>query len=326
LISPHDLRSFRRRLLCWYGKDGRDLPWRRTRDPYAVLVSEIMLQQTQVAAVIPYYNEWLRRFPNLTALAQATENDVLHAWQGLGYYARARNLHSTAQSILANYGGKFPGSAVALEALPGIGRYTANAIATFAFDQSLPIVEANIARLLTRVLDCQQPIDSSPGRETIWQFASTLVPKRDARIFNSALMDLGALVCRPQPKCSICPVRKFCRTTEPESLPRKKPRLAMKKLTESHVWIRHRGRILLQQSNSRWRGMWILPPARSTSGRAVHTSIFPFTNHRITLQVFAQSSRKIDKITQRWIDIDSIPSLPIPSPHHRAITDLLARN
>jgi A/G-specific adenine glycosylase len=326
LISPQDLRPFRRLLLHWYGKNGRDLPWRRTRDPYAILVSEFMLQQTQVTAVLPYYNEWLHRFPDLTVLAHASENDVLHAWQGLGYYARARNLRSTAKAILANYGGRFPKAAADLESLPGIGRYTANAIATFAFDQPLPIVEANIARLLTRLLDYKQPIDSNPGRDTIWQFASTLIPKQGARVFNSALIDLGALVCRPQPKCQICPVRNFCKATKPEMLPRKRSRPALKKLTESHSWIRSRGRLLLQQSTGRWRGMWILPPARSTSGRAAHTSIFPFTNHRITLRVFAQAPRKIDKLTQRWIDISSIPSIPIPSPHHRAIADLLARN
>lgn len=323
MTSPQDLRSFRRRLLHWYGKNGRDLPWRRTRDPYAVLVSEIMLQQTQVGAVLPYYNKWLRRFPNLTALAHASENDVLHAWQGLGYYARARNLHLAAKAILENHNGRFPKTAADLESLPGIGRYTANAIATFAFDQSLPIVEVNIARLLTRVLDYKQPIDSKRGRDKIWQFASTVVPGRDARIFNSALMDLGALVCRPQPNCQVCPVRKFCRATKPEMLPRKRSRPALKKLTESHAWIRSRGRILLQQSTGRWRGMWILPPAGSTRGRAVHRSIFPFTNHRITLRVFAQSSRKMDKLTQRWVDIGSIRSIPIPSPHHRAIADLL---
>jgi A/G-specific adenine glycosylase len=324
VIQTQELRSFRRSLLRWYGRNGRDLPWRHTRDPYAILVSEVMLQQTQVATVIPYYNKWLRRFPDLAALAGATENDVLHAWQGLGYYRRAQNLHAAAKTVQDRHRGRFPREPSLIRELPGIGRYTANAIATFAFDQSVASVEVNIARLLARVLDYKQPIDSSRGRDAIWQFASTLVPKRDARIFNSALMDLGALVCRTQPKCQICPVRRFCRATKPATLPRKRSRPALKKLTESHVWARSRGRILLQQSTGRWRGMWILPPTRSTSGLPVHMSIFPFTNHRIRLQVFAQSPRKIDEVTQRWIDIDSIPSIPIPSPHNRAIADLLA--
>ena len=329
LISPKDTRAFRRSLLPWYRSNGRDLPWRRTTDPYAVLVSEFMLQQTQVATVIPYYNEWLERFPNLDALAHASENDVLRAWQGLGYYTRARNLHTAAKKIASENNGKFPQQASELESLPGIGRYTANAIATFAFEQSVPIVEANIARLLARIVNSQQPIDSSDGREVIWQIASLLVPARGARAFNSALMDLGALVCRPRPKCQICPVRKFCRATRPETLPRKRPRPQLKKLTESHLWIRNRGRILLQQSSGRWRGMWILPPLKAipATGRAIHRSVFPFTHHEITLQVFAQPLRKTDKQKERWIDLESINSIPIPSPHLRAIADLLvARN
>ncbi|MCA1659597.1 MAG: hypothetical protein LC642_03510, partial [Verrucomicrobiaceae bacterium] len=147
--------SFRRALFSWYRKHGRDLPWRHTHDPYAILVSEFMLQQTQVATVIPYYREWMLRFPNFAALAAASENDVLRAWQGLGYYARARNLRATAITVMEKHGGSFPRRLKTIRDLPGIGRYTANAVATFAFDQSVPIVEANIARLLARLFDVQ---------------------------------------------------------------------------------------------------------------------------------------------------------------------------
>jgi A/G-specific adenine glycosylase len=329
LISEKNTLTFRRSLLSWYRRYGRDLPWRRTRDPYAVLVSEFMLQQTQVATVIPYYNKWLRRFPDLAALARASESDVLHAWQGLGYYARARNLHATAKAIVNGHGGEFPQLTEDLQSLPGVGRYTANAIATFASGRSVPIVEANIARVLARIINYQQPIDSGRGREAIWQIASTLVPARGARGFNSALMDLGALICRPRPKCHVCPVRRFCRASKPETLPQKRSRPQLKKLTESHLWIRNRGCILLHQSSGRWRGMWILPPLKAipATGRAIYRSVFPFTHHQVTLQIFAQPPRKIDKQKQQWINIDSINSIPIPSPHHRAITDLLgARN
>src|SRR3712207_1900094 len=149
LASP---AAFRRTLLAWYGKHGRDLPWRHTRDPYAILVSEIMLQQTQVATVLPYYERWLQRFPDFHALAAANESDVLHAWQGLGYYARARNLHAAAKAVVSEHGGKFPEQP---SRLPGVGRYTANAVRTFAFDHSVPVVEANIARLLARLIDLQ---------------------------------------------------------------------------------------------------------------------------------------------------------------------------
>jgi A/G-specific adenine glycosylase len=323
LISPKDLRAFRPSLMRWYRRHGRDLPWRRTRDPYAVLVSELMLQQTQVATVVPYYNKWLRRFPNFATLAAAPENDVLHAWQGLGYYARARNLHASAKIVQDRHAGSLPREAAAIRELPGIGRYTANAVATFAFDQSLPIVDANIARLVARLFNYKQRIDASRGRDAIWRFAAALVPKRNARAFNSALMDLGALVCGPQPKCQICPVQKFCRATNPKTLPRKRPRPLLAKLTESHLWVRRGERILLEQATDRWRGMWILPSARSTTGHPIHTSIFPFTHHQVTLRVFQKPPRKIDRKHERWFPTHSIESIPIPSPHRRAIVDLL---
>jgi A/G-specific adenine glycosylase len=324
VIPPKDLRSFRRSVLRWYSRYSRELPWRRTRDPYAILVSEFMLQQTQVATVIPYYNNWLRRFPDFTALAAASENDVLHAWQGLGYYARARHLHATAKIVRDRHGGRLPIDPTAIRDLPGIGRYTANAIATFAFDRSVPIVEANIARLLARIYNYKQPIDSSRGHEAIWQLASALVPKRRAPVFNSALMELGALVCRPQPKCRICPVQNFCCATRPEMLPRKKSRLSPRKLIESHLWIRRGERILLEQSTKRWPGLWILPSAGLTSGHPIHMSIFPFTHHQVTLQVFRNPSRKIDNDRQRWFSTRALNSIPIPSPHRRAIVDLLS--
>ena len=222
-LTSRRIRNFQFTLLRWYRRHGRALPWRQTRDPYAILVSEFMLQQTQVAAVIPYYNEWLRRFPDFAALAQAPESDILHAWQGLGYYARARNLHAVAKTVQHRHGGRFPRNLTAISELPGIGRYTANAVATFAFDQPVPIVETNTARVLARLFDFHSPIDRAAGREELWERARTLVPRYSARIYNSALVDLGALICSPrQPKCRICPVKKFCRVKDPETLPNKK--------------------------------------------------------------------------------------------------------
>ena len=330
MFSPKNLRAFRRLLLRWYRHHERDLPWRKTRKPYAILVSEFMLQQTQVAAVVPYYNDWLRRFPDFAALAHASENEVLHAWQGLGYYARARNLRASAKLIQDRHGGIFPRQLDAMRELPGVGRYTANAIATFAFDQPVPIVEANTARVLARLFNINAPIDSATGRERLWSSAARLIPKRAAGVFNSALMDLGALVCRPQPRCAICPVKTFCRATNPETLPVKKPRTRTQHLIETHAFARKRKQILLERSSGRWRGMWILPPLKldcfkqSRSSRGlIHTSIFPFTNHHVTLRVFAHRARKIDNRRQRWFEIGALDSIPIPSPHRRAISSLL---
>ncbi len=295
---------------------------------YAILLSEIMLQQTQVATVLPYYSEWLRRFPDLRRLAQASESDVLHAWQGLGYYARARNLHATAKAIVTQHNGSFPENVERLRELPGLGRYTANAVATFAFDQSVPVVEANIARLLARLLNLQLPIDSAAGREAVWNLATEMVPRRRAGEFNSALMDLGALVCGArQPKCHICPVRTFCRATEPATLPRKKPRTPTKLLTEHHTFAFGRGRILLEQSQDRWRGMWILPRLAEAPASAdpIYRAEFPFTHHRITLAVHrAPRGPRSLTSSQRWFSLDSLGNIPLPSPHRRAASHLIS--
>ena len=327
--------QFRATLTNWYHENGRALPWRQTRDPYAILVSEFMLQQTQVVAVLPYYNKWLRRFPDFSALACASENDVLHAWQGLGYYARARNLHATAKTIVDRHGGHFPEAIDQMRQLPGIGKYTAHAVATFAFDQSVPIVEANTARVLARIFNLQIPIDKTAGREILWNRATQLVPKRGAARFNSALVDLGALTCLPRkPKCRICPVRKFCRATNPKILPLKKARPCTRRLTENHAFVVRENKILLERSGSRWRGMWILPPLKtrtcperepngSTINGPIYRSIFPFTHHRVALNVYRRRPRKIDVSSQRWIRIPSLDRMPIPSPHRRAIKNLL---
>ncbi|MDQ2660206.1 MAG: A/G-specific adenine glycosylase [Verrucomicrobiota bacterium] len=324
LLSP----PFRRALLRWFRKNGRDLPWRRTTDPYAVLISEVMLQQTQVATVLPYYREWLRRFPDFASLARAGESEVLHAWQGLGYYARARNLHAAARAIVEKFNDKFPENVADIRQLPGLGRYTANAVATFAFDQSVAVVEANIARLLARLLDLQLPIDSTAGHNAVWNLATELVPKRGARVFNSALMDLGALICVPrQPKCGLCPVRAFCAATDPASLPKKRARPPTKLLTERHAFITRGGRILLEQSENRWRGMWILPPLNKTpsADTLIYSADFPFTHHRITLAVYRQSARADASTRQRWFPIDSLGEIPLPSPHRRAVSHLISR-
>ena len=318
--------TFRHSLLGWYRQNGRNLPWRLTTDPYAILVSEFMLQQTQVATVIPYFNDWMRRFPDFAALAMASEQDVLHAWQGLGYYARARNLRQTAIAVMQEFGGRFPRKLQAIQDLPGIGRYTANAVATFAFNQSVPIVEANIARLLARLFNVQIEIDTSAGRETLWSRAEELLPKRAAGEYNSALMELGALVCAARPRCEACPVKNFCRASDPAELPRKKARPPLKLHEEHHSFSLRRNRVLLEQSQDRWRGMWMLPrlDKAPASSRPIHTSTFPFTNHRITLRIFRPTDRaSVAKSSQRWFPLAALDSVPLPSPHRRALGEIL---
>jgi A/G-specific adenine glycosylase len=324
-MAHNQRRAFRRSLLQWYRHNGRDLPWRQTRDPYAIVVSEFMLQQTQVATAIPYYNKWLRRFPDFASVASASENDVLHAWQGLGYYSRARNLHATAKIVQARYRGVFPNDIAAIRKLPGVGCYTTNAVATFAFNQPVPIVEANSSRVLARLFDIRVPIDSAIGREKLWENAAQLVPKRNAARFNSALIDLGALVCLPdKPKCNVCPVKKFCRAKNPEGLPIKKSKPRTKRLIERHALVVSNGRVLLEQSSARWRGMWTLPRiATRASGQALYRSTFPFTHHRIAFVVYRRATPNRIAPTQQWFE--SIDHIAMPSPHRRAVQALSAK-
>jgi A/G-specific adenine glycosylase len=318
LTLPQNIRAFRGSLLRWYRKNGRDLPWRHTHDPYAILVSEFMLQQTQVAAVTPYYDKWLRQFPDFAALARVSENDVLRVWQGLGYYARARNLHATAQAVVDRHRGRFPRSVQQMRQLPGIGKYTAHAVASFALNQSVPIVEVNTARVLTRLFDFRRSIESPAGRTTLWEHAANLLPKSNARIYNSALIDLGALVCIPrEPKCGICPVKKFCLAKNPETLPVRKSRSRTTRLVEKHAFVVRQGKILLEQSSKRWRNMWILPRLEmNVSGQPLHISTFPFTHHRVTLAVYRRPAPKRIAAGQQWFE--SIDQIAMPSPHRRA--------
>ena len=282
--------------------------------------------------MVPYYHQWLRTFPNLGSLARASQNQVLRAWQGLGYYARARNLHAAAKTIVHQYGGHFPQTIDQMQRLPGIGRYTAHAVASFAFNQSVPIVEANTARVLARLFNLRESIDSDLGRKKLWQYAASLVPKSDAAIFNSALLDLGALICVARaPKCTVCPVKAFCRAKNPAALPVKSSRPKTKRLIETHALIVRHGRILLEQSRQRWRGMWILPPLVIDSlkqsrfqRRSVYKSVFPFTHYRVTICVYRRAAPRRIVPGQQWFG--SIEKVAMPSPHRRAIDALIRNN
>jgi A/G-specific adenine glycosylase len=203
--------AFRRRLLRWYGRHARELPWRGGNDPYAVLVSEIMLQQTQVARVAEYYQRFLTRYPTVDTLAAARPDAVRDSWEGLGYYARARNLHAAAREVVARHGGVFPREPDALRRLPGVGRYTAAAVASIAYGADVGTVDTNIARVLHRVFRMRGPRGSSAHTRRLWQRAEALVPRGRAGDWNQALMDLGASICVARtPRCHVCPVSAVC--------------------------------------------------------------------------------------------------------------------
>jgi A/G-specific adenine glycosylase len=213
LPDPSARRRFRRRLLAWYGVHGRDLPWRRTDDPYHILVSEVMLQQTQVDRVLPKYHEWLDKYPSLTALASAAEKDVTHTWRPLGYNIRPRRLHAIARESVARYGGELPSDEETLLSFKGIGAYTAGAIRSFAFGQRAAILDTNVARVLFRVFIGRGDLKSHAMRKHLWKVSAALVPRKQVFDFNQALMDLGATVCVARaPKCDGCPMRAICRS------------------------------------------------------------------------------------------------------------------
>lgn len=204
--------EFAKKLLQWYMAYHRPLPWRGQHDPYRIWVSEIMLQQTQVETVIPYYAQWLEKFPTLTALANATEHEVLALWEGLGYYSRARNLHRAAQQVVKEYAGQMPNTLAGLRELPGIGPYTAGAIASIAFGVDAAVLDGNVKRVLARVFDLTVDVKSPQGEKQLWALAESLVPPRQAGDYNQALMDLGATICTPRnPTCLLCPVQTLCR-------------------------------------------------------------------------------------------------------------------
>jgi A/G-specific adenine glycosylase len=213
LPDPAARRLFQRRLLAWYARHGRDLPWRRTREPYRILVSEIMLQQTQVDRVIPKYREFLERYPTLEDLARARAREVTKTWRPLGYYRRATNLHGIARETVARYDGRLPDDAAALRRMRGIGRYTAGAILAFAHSQDAALVDTNVRRVLGRVFLGPRRLERLRGQKAIWELAESLVPAGRAYDYNQALMDFGATWCTARkPKCSHCPMKAFCRS------------------------------------------------------------------------------------------------------------------
>lgn len=214
LLEANRARVFRRLLHRWFRANGRDLPWRQTRDPYRVLVSELMLQQTQVSRVLDYYTRFLTRFPDLPALAKARPAKVREAWQGLGYYARARNLHALARAVTKG-DGVIPSAPDALQALPGVGAYTAGAVASFAYEKRAALVDTNVARVIHRVFAPEVHPKSGPGLKHLWQLAAQLLPRtgKSSWTHNQAIMELGALVCTARaPQCDACPVRTCCAT------------------------------------------------------------------------------------------------------------------
>lgn len=314
----------------WFRENGRDYPWRQTEDPYAILVSEIMLQQTQIATVLDrgYYVRWMSQFPDWAALASASEGEVLKAWEGLGYYRRARNLQRLAAVILAEHGGEFPRDMDQIEALPGVGPYTAGAVASFAFDLPQPIVDGNVARVLSRWYDDATPIDSNEGKNQLWARAEELVKASGfPRLFNSAIMELGQTICRPlAPRCSECPVAKHCATSAPETLPVKQSKTTITAVSE-HVFFceNDQGILLEQETGSRRTGMWKLPALMAEQSHApvILKTTYGITRYKVTLWVHETTEAPIGDHLRR-VPLAELDNLAMPSPYRKALRTILS--
>ena len=348
--APALRRWVRRRLLDWFARHQRDLPWRRDRDPYHIWVSEVMLQQTTVAAVVPYFERFLRSLPTVADLAAADEQEVLRLWEGLGYYRRARDLHRAARRLVGEHGGRFPDDPAVLAGLPGMGRYTVGAVLSQAFDRRLPILEANSQRVLSRLFGLGDDPTRGPARRRLWGLAEALLPARRVGEFNQALMELGALVCTPAaPRCPDCPLAAHCQARLlglQEEIPARPARPAVVPVWEAAVVLRRGPEVLLVQrpEGGRWANLWEFPHGplegdesheeaatrlvreltglRADLGGELLTLRHGVTRYRITLVCF-EAAYRVGTFRSAfyrqgvWVAPDRLPAYPVSVPQRR---------
>ena len=348
-------RRIAKELLQWFRAHARDLPWRRTRDPYAIWISEVMLQQTQVKTVVPYWERWMTRLPTVQALARAAEHRVLKLWEGLGYYSRARNLQRAAKMILAGHGGEFPATFDAVLALPGIGRYTAGAICSIAFNQPQPVVDGNVIRVLTRLFGLRGNPKERVANDKLWSLATDLVEgaqRLDAQNgcshFNQSVMELGATICLPQnPRCAECPVKSGCVARITNSVARfpEMPQRAVSTDRRIAAFVLEReGRYLVRRRPPRVvnQGLWEFPNVELNNGltlaelarkhlgldlagaRTLTAIRHTITRYRITMEVFRCPAPRKRIAAGKWLTLQELKKLPFPSAH-RKVLDVIAR-
>lgn len=344
-MNHKQIGLFQKKLLNWYKKSARDLPWRKNKDPYKIWVSEIMLQQTQVDTVIPYYQKWLKRFPTLQLLAKAPQSEVMKYWAGLGYYRRARFLHQAAQHIVKNLKGKFPQSAETLRKLPGIGRYTAGAIASIAFGEKTPILDGNVIRILTRLNAIKKDISLTKTQKQLWQIAESILPNKNIGDFNQALMELGATVCFPDhPDCSSCPVTNLCQALalkRQTDFPVNHRKEKIEKKKTFAMIFRKSDSVLIQKQSDRdrWGGLWTFPHWDSEDEMLEESGLdnkdlksrlsvsHGFTKYQVTLNVYetlqtANMDGKLGEKSKKWVRISDLEHFAFPSPHQKIVKDL----
>jgi A/G-specific adenine glycosylase len=352
-LSDFVVSELRSTLLFWYLDQGRSLPWRKTRDPYAIWVSEIMLQQTQVKTVIPYFERWMKQFPSIESFANADLQTVLKAWEGLGYYARARNFHRAAQQVLQEYNGQFPTDLETVLKLSGIGRTTAGGILSAAFNQSLPILDGNVKRVLARLIALNVPPSRSMSQ--LWELSETLIDPENGRDFNQALMDLGATVCTPKnPACLICPWRSHCEAYNrgvQSELPMSETRAPIphKVIGVAVIWKDQKILIDRRKAEGLLGGLWEFPGGKVEPGETIEQCIqreikeeldieievgdhlitvdHTYTHFRVSLNVhhcqhIAGEPQAIGCDEIRWVTIDELSEFPFPKANLKIIEAL----
>lgn len=335
--SPSAIRKLNETVLDWYRRHRRELPWRRSRDPYAIWVSEAMLQQTRVETVAPYWRRFMASFPTAAALADAEEEEVLAHWSGLGYYRRARDLLEAARAVVDRHGGDFPRGRADVLALPGVGPYTAGAVLSIAFDLPEPLVDGNVSRVFARLFELEDEVGSAPLQRRLWELARLLVPPVGAGDWNQGIMELGALVCLPRaPRCGDCPLGDGCLARvagRTEELPRLEPRRAPVDVALVTLLVREGDALLLERrpDEGRMAGMWQLPtiePAAGGGGSSLFPRRFPagadlvaggelgeirhgITHHRIRVRVRAGELRGRASAPLRWTDSGDLGRVPL---------------
>ncbi len=299
-----NVSQFQRKLIRWFSEHQRRLPWRLRGNPYRIFVVEIMLQQTQIKTVIPYYKRWLKTFPTIDVLAKAPLDQVLKLWEGLGYYTRARNLHKASQIVVERFGGKIPSDLEILQSLPGIGRYTAGAIASIAFQKPVPLVDGNVARVFSRIFYLRKDISKPETQKMLYTLAEKLVPAKEPGIFNQALMELGSLICIPEtPKCSICPVQSLClafRKGDASKLPIKSNGVRVKKIEMVVGILEKNGRLLVRRRPERgiWGGLWEIPGTIRAKDETLEEALAQ--EFKETLGISIQIHKKEDPIVHQF--------------------------
>jgi A/G-specific adenine glycosylase len=357
IISESIKEQLRVLLLSWFSTNRRIMPWRKTADPYRIWISEVMLQQTQVATVAPYYERFIGQFPSVQSLANASLHDVMKAWEGLGYYSRARHLHAAAKDIMASFNGKVPDNLKALLSLPGIGRYTAGAILSIAYDKAAPILDGNVIRVLTRLFHITDNVDRASTRQVLWSFAEQLLPETRIGPFNEAMMELGALICKPkQPECDLCPVEPVCEARRlhiEEALPFRTPRKPIPHIhvTAGIIWKKNRFLITLRPPKGLLGALWEFPGGKVELNETYETCLrreireelnividiqshlisvrHAYTHFKITLHVFEclyrHGSIRMDPesaIDYRWITIEDLDQYAFPGADRKVIEKL----